>query len=130
VATVALSVSGRYRGRIWRFATGAIMAKGCPVCGNKTFKPGPVEPNPAIRATRKICAKCGRECLVPRADYVNMAAAYLIAAILTFFVLVDWLAPPRDWPIHFTWYGRVAVLGCSAFLFGIATMALAGKPWR
>jgi hypothetical protein len=106
------------------------MAKGCPVCGNKIFKAGPVEPKPAIRATRKICVKCGRECLIPRPDYVNVAAAYLIAAILTFFVLVDWFAPPRDFPIHFTWYGRVAVLGCSAFLFGIATMALAGKSWR
>ena len=62
---------------------------------------------------------------------MNMAAAYLIAAILTFFVLVNWLAPPRDWPIHFTWYGRVAVLGCSAFLFGIATMATGREAlWR
>jgi hypothetical protein len=105
------------------------MAK-CPVCGHKKFKAGPVNPNPATGASRRICMKCGRECVVSRTDFLNVLAAYLIAAILAFFVLVDWFAPPRDLPIHFTWYGRVAVLGCSAFLLWAATVGLAGKLGR
>jgi hypothetical protein len=61
---------------------------------------------------------------------VNGEAAHLIALIIMSFVLIDWFAPPPDFPIRFTWYGRVAVLGCSVFLFGLGTMLLAGKSWR
>ena len=106
------------------------MAKDCPVCGNKEFTVGPDVTNAAIRASRRICVQCGREYLVHRPDYVNGLAAYLIAATILFFMLVNWFAPPRDFPMHFTWYGRAVVLVAAVGLFGVGTMMLAGKPWR
>ena len=106
------------------------MKKVCPICGSKEFERRPDDPKAASRGYRRACLKCGREYLVPRPDFVNGGAAYLTALIIMSFVLIDWFAPPRDLPFHFTWYGRVAVLGCSVFLCSIGTMLLAGKSWR
>lgn len=102
------------------------MAKGCPLCGCRKSKSARVDPNSMVIVKPRICAKCGHLYIVPLPRWIGLIA-YLMAALVVGWMLVDWFAPPPGWEMRFTWYGRIGILGFSGMLWWMGTRVLKGE---
>ena len=113
----------RYRERCELLGT---QGQGCPACGSLRYRMAPGQDNEIALTPRRVCAECKHVYSVPpsRRDGV---IAYLIAVILIAAMIFDWVAPPKDWPVHFTWKARLAVLAFSGAMIWIGTRVMRDK---
>src|SRR5690349_12520091 len=102
------------------------MAKGCPGCGCRKYKNAPANPSATVIVKPRICAECGRRYIVPLPRWIGLIA-YLMAAIVLGWMLLDWLAPPAGWELRFTWPGRLGILVFAGMLAGMGTLVLKGR---
>ncbi|WP_428304145.1 hypothetical protein [Lacipirellula sp.] len=113
----------RYRERCERRAS---TAQGCPDCGSLRYRVAAGQENEIVASPRRQCVECLRLCSVPPPRWAGFVA-YAIAGILLAAMAFDWVASPKDWPMHFSWKGRLTVLAYSGAMIWIGTRVIRGK---
>jgi hypothetical protein len=102
------------------------MGKGCPVCGCRKYKSARVDPSTTVIVKPRICKECGHRYVAPLPRWIGLIA-YVMALLVVSWMLVDWMAPPRDLSMRFTWTGRLAVVCFAGSLVWMGTLVLRGK---
>jgi hypothetical protein len=115
----------RRKGHVFRAAKG----KGCPKCGCRRFQHVPGQDDTIVVAYTRICADCGHEYMIGPPWWVGLIA-YLFALVIVAAMVIDMVAPPRDWPMHFTWHGRFAVLAFAGGLIWIGTYVIRSRTQK
>ncbi|BBO33237.1 hypothetical protein PLANPX_2849 [Lacipirellula parvula] len=113
----------RYRERCERRAA---PGQGCPDCGSLRFRIATGQENEIVVSPRRQCLECLRLYSVPPPRWEGLVA-YTIAAILLAAMLLDWFAHPKDMPITFSWYGRLAILSLAGALIYGGNRVIRGK---
>jgi hypothetical protein len=104
----------------------AAKGKGCPNCGCLEFQFSPGQANSTVIALERICSECKRAYTVPPPWWIGLIA-YMAALIVVAVMVFDMVSSPRDWPMHFTWRGRLAVLAFAGALIWMGTRVIQGK---
>jgi hypothetical protein len=113
----------RYRERCERRAS---PGQGCPDCGSLRYRAAAGQENEIVASPRRQCAECLRLYTVAPPRWEGFVA-YAIAGILLAAMTFDWVAPPEDWPMHFSWKGRLTVLAFAGAMIWIGTRVIRGK---
>jgi hypothetical protein len=103
----------------------ATKGRGCPQCGSLRYRLAAGQENEIVIARGRICEECKHEYSVPPPWWVGLIA-YFMALLIVAAMVIDMVAPPRDWDFHLTWKGRLGVLCLAIAMIWMGTYVIRG----